>query len=115
MKVAGGQNVNQLLTNSVPNAKRLIIIPMLNASSNNGYSPLQSPFTTEPATSSPQLSLINFNVKVSGTSIYQENINYEWQNFLQECRPANGIDGNLYTGLSCGLISQRDWQKNKGN
>ena len=84
-------------------------MPIINSSKNGGYSPLVSPLTCEPATTSPQIGLTNFNVRVAGSSIYQENFNYEWQDFLQEMRPANGIDGNLMTGLSCGLLSQRDW------
>ena len=107
---SAGSTFNQIVTNTVINPKKLIVIPMLSASANGGTYPIQSPITSEPGTSSYQASLSNFNVAVNGMNLYQNNINYDWDEFIQEVRPSNGLDGNINTGLSCGLIGQNDWQ-----
>jgi hypothetical protein len=108
--LAAGSTFNQIVTNTVINPKKLIVIPMLSASANGSILPIQSCLTSEPGTSSMQLSLSNFNVAVNGMNLYQNNINYDWDEFLQEVRPSNGVDGNMHNGLSCGLISMNDWQ-----
>jgi hypothetical protein len=52
----------------------------------------------------------NFNVLMSGVNLYQENINYNFLEFLNEVRTSNSLNGGLNLGISSGLISQSDWE-----
>ena len=123
---ASGSNVSQILTNGVSRPRYLLIIPQMagtiNGSSKDNltssYSagvgqlgtPMNSPFSSSPATTGPQAVITNLNVLVSGQNIYQSNYTYGWEEWLQEVRGSNAINGGISMGLSSGLLSQNDWE-----
>ena len=73
-----------------------------------------SPFSSAPATCAPCSFITNFNVLLSGTNLYQSNINYRFENWLQENRQSNAVNGGLSLGLSSGLLSQSDFENGYG-
>jgi hypothetical protein len=136
--VNGTDSFNTLLTNGIINPKTLIIIPMIRSATSStinanvgssggnitGYiatllanAPTQaipcptwqSPFTTEPATSSPLVALTDLQILVSGQTMWAENQRYDFQQYMNELQSINAINGNLITGLTSGLISEDDW------
>jgi len=117
-EVASAGTFNQLLTNGISAPKALVIIPMVsgrNAGATNHTStyaipPYQSPYATEPATTSPYCSITNFNVQVSGVNIFSQNELYDFSNWLDELSRINSVNGGQTTGLSSGLLSEFDFQ-----
>lgn len=104
---------NALVTNGLVAPKTVIVIPYLNKASNTtltGYPVYQSPFTTEPGTTSPFCAISNFNVQVSGLNLFAQNQSYDYEQFLTEVSPQNSINGGRSTGVASGLISYQDWQ-----
>lgn len=104
---------NSLVTNGLVAPKTVIVIPYLNKASNTtltGVPVYQSPFTTEPGTTSPFCALTNFQVQVSGLNIFSQNQAYDYEQFLTEVTPQNALNGSKATGISSGLISYQDWQ-----
>lgn len=109
---------NSLLTNGIPNPKAIIIIPFVGANSNylsngaNPVAPFQSPFTSEPGTTSNLINLTNFNVQVAGVNIFTQNELYDFEAFKNELASINAINGGLVDGLTSGLISLSRFQGN---
>ena len=121
-------NFSQILSNGVSRARYLLIVPQLSSTINGGssvtnttfaagagttqagaYSPMNSPFSSSPCTCAPYAFVNNFNVLVSGTTIYQENYNYRFQNFLQEFRSSRAINGGVPINISSGLLNQNEY------
>ena len=114
LNIGVGANFNQILTNSIARGRRLIIVPQISASFNSAgsagtISPANSPFSTCPNTTSNS-SITNYNVLVSGTNLYQQNISYVWEQFVQELRKTDSLNGGLSLGMSSGLIDQLDYE-----
>jgi hypothetical protein len=123
---ASGSNVSQILTNGVSRPRYLLIVPQLagaingsaNANLTTSYTagvgqlgtPMNSPFSSSPATTAPHASITNLNVLVSGQTIYQSNYTYGFESWLQEVRGSNALNGGISLGLSSGLLSQNDWE-----
>jgi hypothetical protein len=124
--IASGSNVSQILTNGVSRPRYLLIIPKLAGSINGSLkdnlttsyvggvgqlgTPMNSPFSSSPGTTAPQASITNLNLLISGQSIYQSNYMYGFEEYLQEVRGSNAINGGISLGLSSGLLSQNDWE-----
>ena len=114
LNVPAGGNFSQVLTNSIARGRRLVCIPVISGTANYAgaagfISPMASPFSSSPATTS-SCPITNYNVLVSGSNLYQQNYNYSWEQFLQETRKTNAINGGSALGLSSGLISQTDFE-----
>lgn len=111
LNIPAGGNFNQILTNSIARGRKLIGIPILSenfAGSAGTISPLASPFSTSPCTTARN-AITNFNVLVSGSNLYQSNLNYTFEQFQNELRK-EGINGGGSLGMSSGLISQNDFE-----
>jgi hypothetical protein len=130
--VDAGQTFNVLLTNGIPNPKFIVCIPTLRQSAagafgvgnisgviaNGAAAPtdgvpcpaFQSPFTTEPATTSPLIALRDFNIQIAGQNMFIQNQLYDFSVFTDELQSVNAINGGLVTGLTSGLISETDFQ-----
>jgi hypothetical protein len=112
--IISGQNVNQLITNGVVSPVKVLIVPIFSAVAADGQSqvfipsPHQSPFATEPGTTSPLAAITNLNCLVSGQTIFQLNEQYDFQNFVDELSHS-GLNAGETDGLSSGLISEYDW------
>jgi hypothetical protein len=115
--VAPGNAFQVLLTNSLSRMKRLVIVPMLSAhAASNGElipAPQESCFSSEPSTCSPCF-IKDFNVQLSGSNVYQQNIQFKYEHFLNELNGAYGVNGNLETGICSSLISMADYNANLG-
>ena len=129
--VNAGENVSRILSNGISKARYMIIQPLLSATMNGSAtiagqttftaghtmnSPMNSPFSSAPATCVPYGGggLSNFNVLISGSNLYQSNINFGWEEFLTQMRGSNSVNGGQSVGLSSGLISQSDWENGYG-
>lgn len=111
-QVGAGQPFNFLATNGISQPTAVIVIPFVSKSSNTGLTSVpiyQSPFASEPGTTS-SIPITQFNVQVSGTNIFQDNFQYDYQQFLTELASINALNGGASTGLTSGLISQQDFQ-----
>jgi hypothetical protein len=116
VNVDAGGSFNQLLTNGIPNPTTVVCIPFLRNTANdisgagtNLAYPFQSPFATEPGTTSPLIAFKDFNVQVAGINMFTQNENYDFEQFLNELSSKNSINGNLVKGLTSGLISEHDF------
>jgi hypothetical protein len=111
--VSAGASFNQILTNGIVNPKMLVVMPYANTSAGvyaNVTTPVwQSPFDSAPATTSPLCALTQFNVQVSGRNLFQQNFQYDFEAFINEMQSANAINGGADTGLTCGLLGQKEW------
>jgi hypothetical protein len=116
--VGANSSFNYNITNSLPGIKAMVIIPFIsgtvngidNTNTNSAFSPCRSPFTTEPSTTSPLLSLTNFNVQLAGENVLANNINYAFEEFIEQLAPANSLNGGQSLGLTSGLIDQYAFQ-----
>ena len=108
-------NFQAVLTNSLSRMQRLIIVPFLSASDNGSLkiAPQESPYSSEPSTCSPHY-IRDFNVQLSGSNIYKQNVNYKYEQFLNELCGTFGTNANQVTGLTSSLISQKDYNENYG-
>lgn len=109
---------SQLLTNGISNIQGILLVPYVGAASNNtgnGTAPIAaygSPFASEPSTSSPYITLTNFNVQIAGVNIFTMNELYTWQNFLDETKGINAVNGSQVDGVDSGLIGYSDFWSN---
>ena len=134
--VAGGQPFNNLLTNGISNPKALIVIPYIQSASNPTFlggtniggtgadlttaagtlaqpiAPWQSPFASEPGTTSPYVGVRDYNVQLAGVNIYTSNTLYDFEAFRNELARINGINGGVVDGLMSGLIGQEQFAVN---
>ena len=125
---APNAQISQILTNGVSRPRYLLIIPQLAGAINGSApgtigsswsqgvssaalgTPMNSPFSSSPGTTAPQGAITNINVLVSGQVIYQSNYLYGFEEYLQEIRGSNALNGGIPLGLSSGLLSQNDWE-----
>jgi len=113
---------NYLVQNGLAGLKHIIVVPMvastvngvITGTVNTGFSPIRSPFASEPASCSPVQWISNYNVQISGVNIFADNESYGFIQFLQELYGVNSINGGLTDGLSSGLISQTAYYNNYG-
>lgn len=110
-KIAPGGQINQLVTNGISQPLYVVVIPYINKDS-TGCSMDQyvNPFATEPGTTSPCGLINQFQVLVSGSTMFAQNQQYDYDTFLNELRSINAINGGNSTGLTSGLIDQTKFQ-----
>lgn len=111
LNIQPGHTFNFSLPNSLNNLKGILIIPFLSAevngkigSTHNPFSPCISPFTSEPSTTSPMMIIRDFNVMIGGDNIYNRNVNYGYENFVNELSKVNALRGNADDRQTTGLI-----------
>jgi hypothetical protein len=114
--IAAGSNFNFLVTNGIQDIQSVLIVPFITAgtaaTTQNGtaWSTLLASNTTSGATPDP-IALSNFNILVSGVNLFLNNQLYDFEQFNQELKSSNQLNGNLTTGLTSGLISEDDFSK----
>jgi hypothetical protein len=114
LNISAGSNFNQILTNSIARPRRLIGVPQIAAAFNfagtaGTIAPANSPFSTCPNTTASG-PITNYNVLVSGTNLYQQNLNYSVEHFIQELRKTDSVNGGMSLGMSSGLLDQLDYE-----
>tara|TARA_R110000868_G_scaffold128196_1_gene336156 strand:+ start:119 stop:1036 length:918 start_codon:yes stop_codon:yes gene_type:complete len=102
---------NFLATNGISQPTKVIVVPYISKSANAGLTSVpiyQSPFASEPGTTST-VPITNWQVQVSGSNIFQADLQWDYQQFITELAPSDAINGGAITGLTSGLISQQDF------
>ena len=117
VSVGAANNFNYNITNSLAGIQAIVIIPFIasnvhgiTAANASPFSPTVSPFATEPATTSPLLSLSQFNVQLAGENVLSNLLNYTFESFIEQLAPANSMNGGQSLMLSSGLIDQLGFQ-----
>jgi hypothetical protein len=118
--INAGDNFNFLVTNGLANIQSVLVVPLINSASNgktNNNTPavstavnplptILSGTSSTGATPDPII-LANFNILVSGVNLFLNNQLYDYEQFRQELMSSNQLNGNLTTGLTSGLISEK--------
>jgi hypothetical protein len=105
----GSGQFNAELSSSCVRPKRLILIPILTNDSNFGLNPISSPFTCEPACTSP-CNITNFNCAISNVNLFPNEITYSYDHYLQALNGQSGVNGNIVNGLVSSRINLVDFQ-----
>jgi len=112
--IASGSPFNILVSNGISDIQSVLVVPFIQAAANNTtavsatnavLSTLLSPFSTSGATPDPII-ISNFNILVSGMNLFLNNQLYDYEQFNQELKSSNQLNGSLTTGLASGLISE---------
>lgn len=105
--IAGNStSFNILVSNGIANIQSVLVVPFLTAGANGTtYNTLLSPTSTSGATPDP-ITLTNFNIQVSGVNLFLNNEYYDYEQFNEELKSSNQLNGSLTTGLASGLISE---------
>ena len=107
---------NILVSNGIPNIRSVLVIPLLPRGSNGtagaGFTTsasILSPFATTPATPDP-ITIQNFQIQVSGKNLFINQLQYDFESFVEQLVCSNQLNGSLTTSLSSGLVSKLDFQ-----
>jgi hypothetical protein len=104
--IGAGETFNILVSNGITDIQSVLVVPFLTATANGTpFNTLLSPFSTSGATPDP-ITLTNFNILVSGINLFLNNQYYDYEQFNQELKSSNQLNGSLTTGLASGLISE---------
>lgn len=97
------------VTNGISNLRSVLVCPYLSSTTNGGTEQLKSPFSSM----DPVVPITNFNIQVAGINLFNNNEQYDFEQFSQELKQSNQLNGNLTTGLCSGLISEYDFTSGK--
>ena len=106
--IGAGSPFNFLVSNGIPNIQSIIVVPLISQAASNGggaIGTLISPCCNTGASPDP-LQICNFQITISGQNLFMENEYYDFQQFIEELRSINQLNGNLTTGLTSGLINE---------
>ena len=108
--VASQNTYNFLATNGIANILSILILPYFTSSANGGLLPIQSPFDTAAATTSPLCLQGNFNIQLSGQNLLYNTQRFVYEEYIQQLVGANSINGSQIDGLTSSLIGQLDFE-----
>jgi hypothetical protein len=107
---------NILVTNGIPNIRSVLVLPLLPAASNGTAaggavrsSSILSPFCSTPSAPDPII-IQNFQIQLSGKNLFMNQLQYDFEDFVEQLVSSNQLNGSLTTGLASGLVSKRDFQ-----
>jgi hypothetical protein len=107
---------NILVSNGIPNIRSVLVLALLPVASNGvaaggavRSSTLLSPFCSTPASPDP-LSIQNFQIQISGKNLFINQLQYDYESFVENLSQSNQLNGNLTTGMTSGLVSKQDFQ-----
>jgi len=106
----GSSSFNFLVTNGISNLKSVLVIPFYSKGTPSTLIPIQSPFDTAGATSSPLCLLSNFNCVVSGSNAIYNNDSRSYSFFLNQLAGCNAINAGETDGITSSLITQLDFE-----
>jgi len=110
LNVAANSTFNNLVTNGIANIKSVLLLPFYTATANAGLLPIQSPF--DPAgggPTSPLVAFSQFNVQISGQNAIYNTERYAHEQFANQFKGVNAINGGQTDGLTSGLVGYKDW------
>jgi hypothetical protein len=117
---SGGQNFNLLVSNGIPNIRKVLVQALINKASNGAVytaggstglttSTLLSPFCSTGGTPDP-ISINNFQIQISGKNLFINQLQYDWEEFVEQLVSSNQLNGSLTTSLASGQIGKQDYQ-----
>ena len=108
---------NILVTNGIPNIRSVLVLPMLPSASNGTAaagavrsSSILSPFCSTPSSPDP-LIIQNFQIQISGKNLFINQLQYDYETFVEQLVSSNQLNGGLTTSMSSGLVSKLDFQR----
>jgi len=104
---ASSTSFSKNISDQVVNPKQLIIIPFDYSETSDTTFALNSPFDTAPGTPHG-IVLSDLNITVSGRNVWNEPIDYDFENFSNELAKT-GANGGSSNSVGTGLISYRNW------
>jgi hypothetical protein len=108
-----GASFNSILTNGILDPQELLIVPVIAASSNdNTLDDFKSPFSACPGSTTPGCGISQLQVLLSGKAIFQQPVNYLYENYQYEVSKT-GLSGGIETGDCSGLISALGFEHNQ--
>jgi hypothetical protein len=110
LNVPSNQVFNNLVTNGIANIKSVLVLPFYTSTANQGLLPFQSPF--DPAgggPTSPLCLMTQFNIQISGQNAIYNTERYEYEQFLNQFKGVNAINGGQEDGSTSGLVGQLDF------
>ena len=110
---AASSSVNYTITVGVPNARKLVLLPMWQnlGGVSNLTNPEVSPFDSVPATSGPFATLGNLQVYLSNKPLYQYPIQYDFEQWISE-NAQLGLNGASISEQTSGLLSEQLFEQN---
>ena len=109
--VASQSPFNNLVTNGIANIKSVLVLPFYNAVANGGIQPFLSPF--DPAgggPTSPFCLMTQFNIQISGQNAIYNTERYGYEQFMNQFKGVNAVNGGQTDGLTSGLVGQLDFE-----
>jgi hypothetical protein len=107
--IGAGGSFNFLVSNGIPNIQTVVVVPLISQANSNGTAgtigTLISPCCNTGASPDP-LQITNFQIQISGQNLFMENEYYDFQQFMEELRSVNQLNGSITTGLTSGLINE---------
>ena len=109
--VGSDTGFTHLITSGTANLCSLLVIPQFTAEAHctTALTPTLSPFDTG-VYPSPLATVGNFNVRVAGEPVFNEDQKYDRDLFLEEIAGARSINSGLTQGLASGMISRTAYQ-----
>lgn len=113
-------SANFLVSNGISDLLEIVCVPIISSTYNGtgvsatSFSPIVSPFCSEPATCSPCMFVNNFNIQLSGVNCFINSEQYLYEQFQNELYGVGSVNGGLTDGVNSGLISQNDFENNYG-
>ena len=118
--IVGGGQFNNLITNGIANIKSILIVPYYSLSNvagalasglPSGIPVYQSPFDPAGAgMTSPYGLFSNFNCVISGQNSIYNSIRYTFEQWNNQTKGCNSVNGDMTDGLTSGLIGGLDFQ-----
>jgi len=105
-----------LVSNGIPNIRSVLVSCFLDRSANGTAavggtvtSSILSPFSSTPCSPDP-LIIQNFQIQVSGKNLFVNQMQYDYETFVEQLVSSNQLNGSLTTSLASGLVSKQDFQ-----
>jgi len=114
---AAGGVFNILVSNGIANVKSVLVLPFYSqgeyeedTGGNCGVLPFQSPY--DPAGGGPTSPLVHFtqfNIQISGQNAIYNTEKYSYEQFTNQFKGVNAVNGGQTDGLTSGLVGYKDW------
>ena len=108
--VAASSPFVHTITTGIINPKYIVVIPLVKTNTLlAGAATYQSVFDTCPGTTSG-VRLQELNFQLAGLNVFQQNMRFDFEQYISEVSKINAITGNNTLGITSGLLSMDDWQ-----